>query len=240
MEPAAFAVLVENVRKDGKLTSVPLCCILDDGSLEILSGHHRTLAAIEAGFQEITVEVILNKLSEERKKAIQLSHNAIAGKDNLAVLGSMWADLSLDAKKYSGLTEDDLGDFGDIKIAGIGAQGIRYEELTLMFLPSDLATVEKALSTIKSTETKVPNVKIAAIETFEQFFETVVRTKELTGVVNNALALATMLELATQRLDQLEAEQREAEEAEAAKAPKPNGHDKQAANGKAKPKNKRH
>lgn len=234
MEPAQFALLVENIKKDGKLTSVPLWYENPNGELEIISGHHRTLAATEAGLEQIMVEVILTPLSPERLKALQLSHNAISGKDNLAVLGSMWANLSLDAKKYSGLTEDDLGEFGDIKIAGIGAQGIRYEELTLMFLPSDLETVEERLKTIKASETKVPNVKIAAIESFEEFFDTVVRTKEITGVVNNALAFATMLELATQRLDQLEAEQaaeREAEEAEKSKA---NGHDKSAANGKAK------
>src|SRR5258708_4381125 len=47
MDPGEFDRLVKNVRTDGKLTSAPLACQLEDGSIELLSGHHRTLAAIQ-------------------------------------------------------------------------------------------------------------------------------------------------------------------------------------------------
>ena len=74
--------MVENFKTDGKMTGVVTVCLEPDGSLEILSGHHRTEAAIEAGFEEIEVLCITTPLDENRKKAIQLSRNSISGKDN--------------------------------------------------------------------------------------------------------------------------------------------------------------
>ena len=56
----------------------------------------------------------------------------------------MWEGLDLDSKKFSGLTEDDIGDFRNIKIEGIGATAIRYEEMYLLFLPEDREIVEAA------------------------------------------------------------------------------------------------
>jgi len=49
-----FRQLVENIRRDGCLTSTPL--VWNDtasGRLVVLSGNHRTLAAIEAGLVSI-------------------------------------------------------------------------------------------------------------------------------------------------------------------------------------------
>lgn len=209
MEPAEFRRLVENLKKDGKLTSVPLCCLLPDGRIELLSGHHRRLAAIEAGFKTIKVEVILNELSEDRKNAIQLSHNAISGKDNPSILQQMWAGLSLDAKKFSGLTEDDIGKFSDIKIDGIAAASLKYDEVSLMFLPMDREIFEQALKHLDGSKKKIPHIHVAHAEAFSVFFDAVVNVKEKRGVNNSALAIVTMAELAMERLAQIEAEEAE-------------------------------
>src|SRR5215472_18033197 len=72
MEPEQFKRLVENVKVDGALTEIVLCCQNEDGSLEILSGHHRQEAAIAAGQATIWAMVITTPLDEERKYAIQL------------------------------------------------------------------------------------------------------------------------------------------------------------------------
>jgi ParB-like chromosome segregation protein Spo0J len=104
MSPTEFGRLVENVKTDGRLTSAVLACVTQTGEVEILSGHHRCLAAIEAGLTEIDVLVITTPLSEERKAAIQLSHNAVTGQDNPSALADLYRNLGLDAKMFSGLT----------------------------------------------------------------------------------------------------------------------------------------
>ena len=81
MTPQEFALLVDNIKRDGKLTSTP---VVYRG--EVLSGNHRVRAAIKAGIEEADVIDILSELSEERRLAIQLSQNAINGKDDETLL----------------------------------------------------------------------------------------------------------------------------------------------------------
>jgi len=93
MRHEVFTRLVQNLKEDGELTQLPFCAILGyfteddeiqtdeegDPIWEVLSGNHRAKAAIAAGIKEIKVQVTYEPLSPDRRKAIQLSHNAIAG-----------------------------------------------------------------------------------------------------------------------------------------------------------------
>ena len=81
MRKAVFEQLTENIRRDGYLSSVPLCQELEGGDLEVLSGNHRVQAAIAAGVEQILVIVIPENASP-RKIAIQLSHNSLTGEDD--------------------------------------------------------------------------------------------------------------------------------------------------------------
>ena len=54
MKHEEFNRLVENIRRDGKLTSTPFLCKDDDDRWLCLSGNHRTRAAIEVGLPTIT------------------------------------------------------------------------------------------------------------------------------------------------------------------------------------------
>jgi len=205
MEPTQFDRLVQNVLIDGKLTSTVLCFKTEKGDLEILSGHHRCAAAIKAGLDEIDVEVILTQLSDERKVAIQLSHNSITGQDNPSILTKMYENLDLSAKKFSGLTDESLGNFGKLSLEGLGAATIRYEQLLFLFLPEDLELFEETLKQFEK-RAQAPHIHIAPMEAFEAFFDAVVRTKNEQSVFNSAVALTVMAQLAMERLDQLEEE----------------------------------
>src|ERR1039458_3962134 len=77
MTPQEFSQLVANIKQDGKLMGVP---VVYRG--EVLSGNHRVRAAIKAGIDEADVLDVLTELTEERRLAIQLSQNAINGKDD--------------------------------------------------------------------------------------------------------------------------------------------------------------
>ncbi|MGU9981474.1 ParB/RepB/Spo0J family partition protein [Phreatobacter sp. HK31-P] len=213
MEPAQFKRLVANVRVDGKLTGTVTVCLEPDGSLEILSGHHRTEAAIEADLPLIEVLCITTPLDEERKVAIQLSHNAISGNDNPTVLAELYASLDLSAKKFSGLTDSVIAAMAKIDVGAFGAAALRYETLTIQFLPEDVAAFEQmCVKLAKSAETKpLPPTHFAHIQSFEGIFDAIVRVKHQLAVMNSALAILVMAELATERLDQLEKERADAQ-----------------------------
>ncbi len=136
MTDAMFSQLVENIRRDGCLTSVPLVYD-DDGKLEVLSGNHRVMAAIKAGLEEAEVMEITTPLGREQRVAIQLSHNAIAGADDPSILAELWADLDFAYKEYSGLTEEDLAGITEIDTTAISVEAPKYEELNLAAIIHD-------------------------------------------------------------------------------------------------------
>ncbi|AZO61759.1 MULTISPECIES: ParB/RepB/Spo0J family partition protein [unclassified Mesorhizobium] len=205
MAPAMFKRLVENVKIDGRLTTTVLACENKDGSLEILSGHHRTAAAIEAGLPMVDALVITTPLSEKRKVAIQLSHNSINGEDDQSLLAQLYASLDIDAKKFSGLDDSVLaGDKGPGATA-LGGANIKYDELLFSFLPEDRVRFEVELEAL-AKRAKRFRIHAAPQSKFDEFFDTIVRTKSQLNIVNSGIALSVMARLAGERLDQLEAE----------------------------------
>ncbi|MBZ9683231.1 ParB/RepB/Spo0J family partition protein [Mesorhizobium sp. CO1-1-2] len=205
MAPAMFKRLVENVKIDGRLTTTVLVCQDKDGSLEILSGHHRTAAAIEAGLPQVDALVITSHLSEKRKVAIQLSHNSINGEDDQSLLAQLYASLDIDAKKFSGLDDSVLsGDKGP-GAAALGGANIKYDELLFAFLPEERVQFEVEMDAI-AKRAKRFRIHAAPQSRFDDFFDTIVRTKQGLNIVNSGIALAAMARLAGERLDQLEAE----------------------------------
>lgn len=201
MTKRQFGQLVENIKTDGRLTGAITCYqSTPDQPVEILSGHHRAEAAIAAGLDEVDCIVITSPLDAQRKAAIQLSHNAITGQDDLSALGEMYMSLDLSAKKFSGLDDDLFGGFDKVNLSGLSAGSVKYQEITLHFLPEDLKEIEASLAEM----VKAKGVHhVAAIESFAAFFEAIVRTKNLKNVLNSAVALDIMVKLATERLDQL-------------------------------------
>ncbi|MGB3833781.1 MAG: ParB/RepB/Spo0J family partition protein [Mesorhizobium sp.] len=208
MPPAMFKRLVENVRIDGKLTTTVLVCQDKDGSLEILSGHHRTAAAIEADLSEIDCLVITTPLSEKRKVAIQLSHNSINGEDDQSLLADLYASLDIDAKKFSGL-DDSILDVGKgITAAALGGANIKYDELLFSFLPEERIAFEAEIEKLSKRSKKLI-IHVSPHAVFDDFLDAIIRTKHQLNIVNSGIALATMAALAQERLDQLEAEANE-------------------------------
>jgi hypothetical protein len=203
-----YRQLVENLKKDGALTSTPTVAAagetpLTDGAgpetLEVLSGNHRVQAAIEAGIQEADVLEILTPMTRERKVAIQLGHNRIVGQDDPNVLLRLYAPLPLDLKRYSGHVDDDFG-LKDIDLSGLSVGAPDYQEMVIAFLPEDAQAFKDLLERI---ETSRRGAFLAAhYSDFAAFFDAVVAVKNRTGVHNTAVAIRAMAELALERLDE--------------------------------------
>lgn len=207
--------LTDNLRRDGELTSYPLIYKPDpdlnpdffaqsQGEYVILSGNHRVEAAREAGITRTNAIVIKSRLTDERLRAIQLSHNSINGQDDPSILLNLYESLSLDEKLYSGLTDDDF-DIEPIDVSGLGIGTVKYTELSLTFLPEELNEVNAWLDSIEKQARKSPTL-IARYADFDDFFNTVIRVKSQLKVYNSAIAFANMVMLANERLNQLQAE----------------------------------
>lgn len=205
MAPVMFKRLVENVRIDGKLTTTVLACQNADGSLEILSGHHRTAAAIEAGLKLVDALIITTPLDEKRKVAIQLSHNSINGEDDKSLLADLYASLDIDAKKFSGLDDSVLDVGKGLAASALGGANIKYDEVLFAFLPEDRVQFEIQLEALAKRAKKL-RVHAAPHPVFDEFFDAIVRSKHQLNIINSGVALATMARLAFERLDQLEAD----------------------------------
>ncbi|MFN0145966.1 MAG: ParB/RepB/Spo0J family partition protein [Dehalococcoidia bacterium] len=149
MKAQTFRRLVENVKRDGTLTSLPFVVREEDGRLRVLSGNHRVMAAVEAGLTSISVLLSVTDLPVDRQRAIQLSHNALVGEDDPLTLKAIFEEMGDVAwKAYSGLDDAGLGLLQDSKAAGMGTLGMDVTTLTLTFLPGELERMKEALDAV--------------------------------------------------------------------------------------------
>jgi hypothetical protein len=197
MTPQEFDQLVENIRADGLLLGLPV--IYRD---KILSGNHRTLAARKAGIEEADVLEIVTEIDEERQLAIQLSQNAINGKDDPNILAKLYTSMStLGLRKYTGVT-DDMLKVTEEKMASLGITRPRYEELTIVFLPEEKEAFIQLLGRLEAGKGAMKNdLIVARAEDFDRLFGALVQVKRAKKVINNAVAIRMLAEMALRELD---------------------------------------
>lgn len=197
MKAATFKQLVSNLKRDKVLTQLPL--IYGD---QILSGHHRVQAALKAGIEESELQELVGEYTEERLTAIQLAHNSITGDDDPATLTEMYEGLPLAEQLYSGITDDYLNGFEKIDLASMSGGRLEYQEVVVTFLPEHAEAFTKLLERVKARAV----THCAPLSVFDDYFDTIVRVKNVKSVFNSGLAMREMARLAGERLDQLEQE----------------------------------
>ncbi|HAU5659999.1 ParB/RepB/Spo0J family partition protein [Citrobacter sp. Cf140] len=196
MDPDEFTRLVNNIKKDGVLTSLP---VVYRGT--VLSGNHRTQAAIKAGLEEADVIEIVSELSEDEQKAIQLSHNAIKGKDDSNILRELYDSInSLDLKLYSGLTDDDFK-ITDVEVQTLSFVQPTYEDMVIAFLPEEKTLFIEALEKV-GKKAKDRLIVAGRASDFDLVFKAVIDAKSKLNIINTAEALKTIAELALQKLEE--------------------------------------
>lgn len=209
MSPAQFGKLVDNLKRDGALTSVPLVAATKNGQLEVLSGNHRVRAAIEAGITTIQVMELLDPITENARVGIQLSHNAIVGQDDPNLLAELYRELDFEWKDYSGLSDEILKELEDLALpANIAIPQPEYVDVWLSFLPTDKQIVDSWMERAKKIlkKQKPPETWVAEERDWEEFLETFVRVKLAHDVLNAATAFRLMVECANKWLTHIEAE----------------------------------
>jgi len=139
-----FARLVENLRRDGALTSVPFAW-KDGEDYLVLSGNHRVKAAIEAGIEQAFVMLCDDPMPSDRRIALQLAHNAIAGEDDLATLKQLYDGLEdIDWRQYAGLDDKTLELLDKVEPGSLSEANLDFQTVTIAFLPAEKERAEKA------------------------------------------------------------------------------------------------
>lgn len=195
MRHEQFNRLVANVRRDGRLTSVPLAWRMPDGRYQVLSGNHRTKAAVEAGLEVIDVMVIDQELSEQQRIALQLSHNAIAGEDDAAILADLFEKLEdVDWREYSGLDDKVLDLLQPADLASISEANLEFQTLTIVFLPNELDRVKQAMEAAMAL-VNADATWIARYEAHDKLLDALADISKAYDVTNVATGFDLVLEV---------------------------------------------
>ena len=198
-----FQRLVENVKRDGCLTQLPFCVYNDDWELEVLSGNHRVQAAIEAGLEEIDVQVTEEQLTKDQRIAIQLSHNAISGKDDMAILKQLYESIDdVNYKAYSGLDDETLKLLENISTQSMSYSGLQYQVLNIMFLPSEIDEIKKVLDKVMKEVRKNETLMLRMSE-YDKYLDTINEVSKGTRVKNTAVGFMAMLEIVKNHMEEL-------------------------------------
>lgn len=179
-----FRQLVENIERDGCLTSTPLVWNdAESGRLVVFSGNHRTLAAIEAGLPQIWWMQIDEPLPRQRQIALQLSHNAIAGQDDPE---------SVEWRQYTGLDDKTLDLLEKVDVSSLGEANLDFASVQFMFLPAELERAEAAFDAARSTAT-ADRRWVAGLEQYEQVLDALETSRAAYKIGNSATALGVIL-----------------------------------------------
>jgi hypothetical protein len=196
MPKRVYDQMKANVERDKNLSSLPFCWRKPDGTFIALSGNHRTKIAAEVGVPLVLLLYTDEKLSRPQQVAIQLSHNSLVGQDNPVVLRELWDEVNdLNWKVYTGLDDGLLKTIEPVAVTRISEEGLRFEELILLFLSPEIERIETTLKRLGSVNKKRMAAQYAD---FDRFFETLLSFKEASGIVNSATAIMAMIEIVEQ------------------------------------------
>lgn len=204
MTHTQFARLVENVKRDGHLTSAPLVW-LDPatGRRVVLSGNHRTRAAIAAELETIPWLEITGPLTRERRVSLQLSHNAITGQDDPAVLAELYQSLAdLTEMQYAGLDDKTLNLLSQVDTSSLNEANLTYTSLQIMFLPHEY---DAALAALEDAEhiTTTDHRWVALLPQGTDTLEALTTVRVASAISNTATAFGVILEIFARHQDEL-------------------------------------
>jgi hypothetical protein len=195
-----FGRLVENIRQDGRLSSVPLCRDAGPEGLEVLSGKHRVEACVLAGVALILVIVILAPLDPSRQVAIQLSHNALSGEDDPRILSTLFSRIeSIRDRLYAGLSSDALAEIKKIDLVTFKTPSVSIRAVTFAFTDPEAASVEKVLEELRTYQGSTA-VYLARADAFEPFYMALQAVKKREKIKNASLAMVRLCEIVREAL----------------------------------------
>jgi hypothetical protein len=194
MRHETFARLVENIKHDGALTSVPYCWrVPETGRYLVLSGNHRVKGAREAGREVILILFNDQALSEQERIAIQLSHNALVGEDDPGMLKALYDRLdTFEAKVYSGLDDKTLDLLERVQPIPMSEVNLAFTQLAIIFLPEELEEARRAFEDARRLH-KADETWLARWRDYDAWLDSLDMAGSAHGVKNMAVSLSIVL-----------------------------------------------
>ncbi|WP_046691011.1 ParB N-terminal domain-containing protein [Leptospira santarosai] len=193
MTPDQMNRLVENVKRDGFLSQLPFGVKIEE-KFKVISGNHRVTAAIKAKLEAILI-LYIEDIDTERELAIQLSHNSIAGQDDLGILKNLYLQIKeLDWKAYSGIDEQSLLNYQIPELVPISESDIRLNEIRLFYGDLDLKQIDQTLELLEKKLIDEKRDRVVLGE-FERFVEVMTEIKRRLNVKNHSVAFLKMIEI---------------------------------------------
>lgn len=197
MTPEAFLQLADNIKKDKRLESLPLCALTNKG-VEIVSGHHRVRAARKAELNVIWALVDVTNMATDRLKAKQLSHNSLQGKDDPTLVRQIYDSIDdLDAKIAAFINSDDLP---DLKLSSVelSTKDLEIQFKTryavLMFTVPQKEVVNEALKSLAALE-KDDEIFLATVEEYDLVIKALDAVSVLAKITSTPTLFAKMAEI---------------------------------------------
>lgn len=196
MPAEMFDRLVQNIKRDKQLSSVPFCYLdPESGEMVVLSGNHRVRAAVSAGIDKIPVMWNAEPMTEDERIAIQLSHNAIQGMDDLQILKDLYEKIKdVDLREYSAVDiAYDLSDL-EVDVKEIETELVATPELPektviLLFTEGEEERIRNILEKYEDSM-----VLIAHQGQYDKFNEIVAKLREEYDVFNLSTIFIVMME----------------------------------------------
>ena len=206
MRHEEFQKLVSNIQRDGQLTSTPFVC-KDGDSYLVLSGNHRVKAAIAAGLSSINVIATDDPLNEAQRIAIQLSHNAISGADDLDILKELYRQIDdLEWKEYCGLDDRMLDMLDKASAQSLSEAHLEFETLSMVFLPDELKKAQAVLQSALDSVKHADHTWIARKSEYDNWLDAQDCVMSACNVKNVATAVSIMLRVFEANITQLQSE----------------------------------
>lgn len=202
MKRDMFRRLVENIRHDKALQSVPFC-IKNGDRFKVVSGNHRIKAAKEAGVEQIIVMIPDREITKDREKAIALSHNAIDGEDDPLLLKKMYEEIEeLDEKLYAGIDMDKIKQIlGKVELDNFSGIRIDYVPVNLLFLPEEIGLIESVLEDVEQMFWR-DETFVLKMKDYEKFLKIISQTAKRLKLKNNSAILMWLVEYAWEKLSE--------------------------------------
>lgn len=197
--------LTENVKNDGFLSQVPLGILRANKKYEIISGNHRVKAAVRAGIEHIVILFLKEEeVTKEKALAIQLSHNAISGQDDMSILAELYGKIgNLDLKAYSGINEFDLEKYKASDLGTINESQLNLKELHFVMTEVKLEQVEEVMQ--KLEERMIGERKDRAVfVNFNKFVKVISEAKKKFNMKNDTVAFLKLIEICEEHLKKTE------------------------------------
>lgn len=203
MSNDTFNALVNNIRRDGQLSSVPFCVKHKDGTYTVVSGNHRTQAAKMAGLTSIHVMYIEEEnTNNDWLLATQLSHNSIVGQDDAELLKQLLDEITdVALKEYAHISNEVLDSVKDINYT-VEMPNNEVVPVILMFVDTQKVQFDRIMDVLENySEKELSNLTLLDMETMKRLNDVSTKVSAKYKIKAQALSICKMLEIVDNYLE---------------------------------------